>query len=67
MTIKFIAAFLAPFFLFGMCWLVGWPVRRRVQKMKDGLLKRILLMRVGEPPINDPDREEMMKKRYFRL
>ena len=66
MLIKFLAAAAAPFFLFGMCWLIGWPVRRRVQKMKDGLLKRILLMRIGEPSPMDPDREEMLKKRFFR-
>jgi len=49
-----------------MCAIVAWPIRRRVQKMKDGWLKRILLMRVGDPSPMDKDRAEMLKKRYFR-
>jgi hypothetical protein len=66
MLTKFLAAMAAPFFLWGMCWLAAWPARRGVKKMKDGWLKRILLMRIGEPSPMDPDFEEMKKKRYFR-
>ena len=61
-----LASLAAPFMLWGMCALVAWPIRKRVQKMKDGRLKRILLMRVGEPSPMDPNREELLKKRYFR-
>ena len=61
-----LASLAAPFMLWGMCALVAWPIRKRVQKMKDGWLKRILLMRVGEPSPMDKDRDEMLKKRYFR-
>ena len=61
-----LASLAAPFMLWGMCALVAWPIRKRVQKMKDGRLKRILLMRVGEPSPMDQNREELLKKRYFR-
>jgi len=61
-----IASFFAPFTLFLMCWLIAWPIRKRVMKMKEGRLKRILLMRVGDPSPLDPNREELLKKRYFK-
>ena len=61
-----IGTLLAPFAAWAMCSLVAWPIRRCVKGMKDGKLKRILLMRIGEPSPMDPDRDEMMKKRYFR-
>jgi len=62
-----IGTLLAPFAAWAMCSLVAWPIRRRVKAMKDGRLKRILLMRIGEPSPMDPDRDEMLKKRYFRF
>ncbi len=41
---KFYAALLAPFMLFGML-LLAWPIKRWVQtRMKDGKLKRFLLI-----------------------
>ena len=57
----------APLTLFLMCFVFAWPIRKRVMKMRYGRLKRLLLMRVGDPSPLDPHREELLKKRYFRL
>jgi len=41
---RFLAALLAPFFLLVML-LIAWPIKRWVQtRMKDGWLKRLLLI-----------------------
>jgi len=61
-----IGTLLAPFAAWAMCSLVAWPIRRRIKAMKNGPLKRILLMRIGDPSPMDPDRDEMLKKPYFR-
>jgi hypothetical protein len=42
---KFWVMAAAPFFLFG-CLLIAWPIKRWVQvRMKDGPLRRLLLIR----------------------
>jgi hypothetical protein len=39
----FLAMLMKPFILFGML-LIAWPIKRAVQRMPDGRIKRFLLI-----------------------
>ena len=43
-----IAFALKPLILLGFGWFIGGPVVRSVQRMKDGKLKRLLLLRISK-------------------
>jgi hypothetical protein len=39
---------LKPFYLAILGVLILWPVKRRIMKMQDGKIKRLLLLKVGD-------------------
>jgi hypothetical protein len=44
----FLGILIKPFYLAILGVLVLWPVKRRIMKMQDGKLKRLLLLKVGD-------------------
>jgi predicted PurR-regulated permease PerM len=44
----FLGILIKPFYLAILGVLVLWPVKRRIMKMRDGKIKRLLLLKVGD-------------------
>jgi hypothetical protein len=57
----FLANLLKPFYLLVLGVVILWPVKRRVMRMKDGKLKRLLLYKVGDAQPFDPTEKEQQK------
>jgi predicted PurR-regulated permease PerM len=54
----FLGILIKPFYLAILGVLVLWPVKRRIMKMRDGKIKRLLLLKVGDSQPFDATEKE---------